>query len=158
MPRRARSHTLRLWKVWPCTGDRALGLTSLRCTTRVIAGKWRVYILKCGSDPPNAGHLRDMLHNYIHVQCMYIHVYTGVCILHVHHVLILTGTKNVARELKKVSVGRATAKGKTWFPEISDNSMCNFLPVLHVYTCIINSGKSTITHLYWCMKMVTQMN
>ena len=65
MPRRARSHTLRLWKVWPpCKGDRALGLTgtsataSLRGTTRVIAGQWWVYILKCGSDPPNAGHLR----------------------------------------------------------------------------------------------------
>ena len=44
------------------TGDRALALTtaSLRGTTRGIAGQWRVYILKCGSDPPNAGHLRAM--------------------------------------------------------------------------------------------------
>ena len=68
--RRTQSHTLRLWKVWPCTGDRALALTtaSLRGTTRGIAGQWRVYILKCGSDPPNAGHLRAM-HNLYSLYC-----------------------------------------------------------------------------------------
>ena len=33
-----------------------------------------------------------------------------------------TGTKNVARELKKVSVGRVAAGGKTWFPELADKS------------------------------------
>ena len=51
MPRRTQSHTLHLWKVWPCTGDRAIALTtaSLRGTTRGITGQWRVYILKCGS-------------------------------------------------------------------------------------------------------------
>ena len=38
----------------------ALTTASLRGTTRGIAGQWWVYILKCGSDPPNAGHLRAM--------------------------------------------------------------------------------------------------
>ena len=43
----------------------ALTTASLRGTTRGIAGQWRVYILKCGSDPPNAGHLRAMIYMYV---------------------------------------------------------------------------------------------
>ena len=33
-----------------------------------------------------------------------------------------TGTKNVAREMKKVAVGKVSAMGKTWFPSLSDKS------------------------------------
>lgn len=30
------------------------------------------------------------------------------------------GTKNVGKEMKKVSQGRVRDRGKTWFPELSD--------------------------------------
>ena len=53
---------------------------SLRGTTRGIAGQWRVYILKFGSDPPNAGHLRaiyvlvsESAQNYSRVTHAHIH-------------------------------------------------------------------------------------
>ena len=36
---------------------------------------------------------------------------------------VCTGTKNVAKMLKKVSVGTVAQRGKTWFPELSDKSM-----------------------------------
>ena len=42
--------------------------------------------------------------------CRYIHVHVYTCI----------GTKNVARAMKKVSVGTVAARNKTWFPELSD--------------------------------------
>ena len=38
----------------------------------------------------------------------------------------LSGTKNVARELKKVTEGRVRDRNITWFPELSDkNSLIN---------------------------------
>ena len=43
-----------------------------------------------------------------------------------HNFRLYTGTKNVARELKKISVGRVAAKGKTWFPELAEKSMWYF--------------------------------
>ena len=32
----------------------------------------------------------------------------------------ITGTKNVAVQLKKIAVGRASLANKTWFPQLSD--------------------------------------
>ena len=49
------------------------------------------------------------------LMCRYIHV----------HVHVYTGTKNVARVMKKVSVGTVAARNKTWFPELSDKSKSN---------------------------------
>ena len=47
---------------------------SLCGTTRRIAGQWWVYMLKCGSDQPNAGHLRAM--NSAHVlQSSLVHIW-----------------------------------------------------------------------------------
>ena len=50
---------------------RAQEIARLRGTTRGIAGQWRIYILKFGSDPPNVGHLRAM--------CMYMYIHVYVC-------------------------------------------------------------------------------
>jgi hypothetical protein len=43
--------------------------------------------------------------------------------MHDSDTLFSEGTKNVARELK-VSVGRVAARGKTWFPALTDKRMC----------------------------------
>ena len=33
---------------------------------------------------------------------------------------IYTGTKNIAAQLKKITVGKASLANKTWFPQLSD--------------------------------------
>ena len=40
---------------------------------------------------------------------------------------IHAGTKNVAREMKKVAVGKVSMMGKTWFSELSDKSELNIM-------------------------------
>ena len=47
-----------------CTRDCALALTTAHMRYawhHSLAGLWRVYMLKCGFDPPNAGHLRAII-------------------------------------------------------------------------------------------------
>ena len=44
--------------------------------------------------------------------------------IHDSDTLFSERTKSVARELEKVSVGRVAARGRTWFPELTDKSMC----------------------------------
>ena len=34
------------------------------------------------------------------------------------------GTKNVAKEMKKICAGPVKARDKTWFAQLSDKSMC----------------------------------
>ena len=36
----------------------------------------------------------------------------------------LAGTKNVAKELKKICAGPVKARDKTWFAQLSDKGMC----------------------------------
>ena len=58
----------------------------------------------------------------------------------------------MAKILKKVCMGTVAQRGKTWFPELSDKSMLHGICV-HAISCECNyAGKSTKTHLYWCMK------
>ena len=41
--------------------------------------------------------------------------------MYVHHFIYLyTGTKGVAKQLKKVAVGAARSEGVTWFHQLSD--------------------------------------
>ena len=40
-----------------------------------------------------------------------------------HKSVDLLGTKNVAKQMNKVSCGTQKAAGKTWFPELSDKRM-----------------------------------
>lgn len=35
----------------------------------------------------------------------------------------ISGTKNVGKEMKKITEGRARDRGKTWFPQLVDKSM-----------------------------------
>ena len=70
-------------------------------------------------------------------------MYTRIYYTHIH-----LGTKNVAKILKKVCVGTAAQRGKTWFPELADKS--KYLFTLALFKLVI--GKSTKTDIYWCMK------
>ena len=58
--------------------------------------------------------------------------------------------------LKKVSVGTVAARGKTWFPELSDKSiyvMAHYMCIyMYEYVHLCALGRSTKTHLYWCME------
>ena len=38
-----------------------------------------------------------------------------------------SGTKNVAKSLKKITEGRVRDKGVTWFPELVDKRKCLFI-------------------------------
>ena len=61
------------------------------------------------------------------------------------------GTKNVAKELKKVSTGLVSMRNKKWFPQLADKR--TVFPL--VFFTLINAlslGRSTKIHLYWCMK------
>ena len=67
--------------------------------------------------------------------------------MHVH-----VGTKNVAKEMAKISQGKVKDKGKTWFPELVDKRTqfyCDIIMYMYIVPII---GKSIKTHLYWAMK------
>ena len=70
-------------------------------------------------------------------------MYTTIYYSHIH-----LRTKNVAKILKKVCVGTVAQGGKTWFPELADKN--KYLFTLALFKLV--TGKSTNTHLYWCMK------
>ena len=64
----------------------------------------------------------------------------------------LKGTKNVAKELEKITKGPVKTRGVTWFPELADKSeiICLLLQHYNMYMCV--SEHSIKIHLYWCMK------
>ena len=70
-----------------------------------------------------------MAHVYNMQSCLQIndiYTYTYTC----------TGTKNIARVMKKVSVGTVAARNKTWFPELSDKSKsntCRYYVIMYMY-------------------------
>ena len=62
---------------------------------------------------------------YVCTNYMYIVVYT-----YTYNNCYGTGTKNVAKEMKKITEGWVKERGKNWFPELADKSndnMCNFM-------------------------------
>ena len=77
---------------------------------------------------------------------MVIIVLEKVYILYTH-----TGTKNVAKQMTKISQGRVRDKRVTWFPELADKSMFMWEDVL-ISISLHAIGKSIKTHLYWCMR------
>ena len=86
--------------------------------------------------------------------------------MHVYKVYIATHLHRhqecIARELKKVSVGRVKDERRTWFPELADKSkwiMYIHVPCVHTATCdafaspfCFHFREEHKTHLYWCMK------
>ena len=64
------------------------------------------------------------------------------------------GTKNVAKQMKKIAQGARKWEGNKWFDELSDKCMfilfCVYSYSVNCCT-VFNSGKSTKTHLYWSM-------
>ena len=48
------------------------------------------------------------------------------------------GTKNVARELKKVCQGTARTEGKTWFRQLNDKSELRVCVHVHFSVCLIH--------------------
>lgn len=84
---------------------------------------------------------RGMVLNYISIL---------VCL----YVLNSVGTKNVSKEMQKISEGRVKDRGVTWFPELVDKRKDCF--TLNIGTCtdryVPLLGKSVKTHLYWAMK------
>ena len=69
------------------------------------------------------------------------------------------GTKNVAKEIKSISEGRKRDKGISWFPELSDKSMCEKKTTLIscsivfiLFYFFFFSGRSIKIHLYWAMQ------
>ena len=69
------------------------------------------------------------------------------------HLLTLLGTKNVAKGMRKITVGPKKSEGKTWFSQLSDKSK-----LLYMFTqndhinFLLDVGKSVKTSLYWAMK------
>ena len=71
-----------------------------------------------------------------------------ILIVFILHVYLFQGTKNVAKEMSKITKGPVKTRGITWFPELADkskiiiivyiimSSMCNTIK-------FINSGRST---------------
>lgn len=91
-----------------------------------------------------------------HGEAMCMHVQSDFISL----LTCIPGTKNVAKELKKIAQGANKWEGVNWFRELSDKRKCMNLHVcgvyghVHVYTCECEpcAGRSTKVHLYWAMK------
>ena len=77
------------------------------------------------------------------------YMYMYICILCVQ--LFHLGTKNVAKQMLKISQGRVRDRGVTWFPELVDKSKYIFVSCTHLHGVLL-LGKSVKTHLYWAMK------
>ena len=58
------------------------------------------------------------------------------------------GTKNVWKQMLKITQGRVRDRGVTWFPELVDKSTCVYMEC----SFVTQLGKSIKTHLYWAMK------
>ena len=53
--------------------------------------------------------------------------YLNVCGCSCASMCMYIGTKNVGKEMKKVSQGLKRNRGKTWFPELSDKRKSSLL-------------------------------
>ena len=63
----------------------------------------------------------DTWHGTVTCVCVAMLVPT-TCILYTHNNSFGTGTKNVAKEMKKITEGRVKERGKKWFPDLADKS------------------------------------
>ena len=63
-----------------------------------------------------------------------------------------TETKNVAKQMAKISQGRVRDKRVTWFPELADKSMFMCEDDVLISISLHAIGKNIKTHLYWCMR------
>ena len=65
------------------------------------------------------------------------------------------GTKNVAKEIKKITMGPNKSDGIKWWRELAYKRWCTN-NVMYMYVCNnkinVNAGRSTKTHLYWSMR------
>ena len=52
-------------------------------------------------------------------------------------IIFAIGTKNVARELRKIAEGRVKDQNLTWFPELADKSMTIHPFILPIVTIVI---------------------
>ena len=67
--------------------------------------------------------------------------------------LFLIGTKNVDKQMKKITEGKVRDRGVTWFPQLVDKSEYAYRPHVNVFCAIsYEPGKSIKLHLYWAMK------
>ena len=64
---------------------------------------------------------------------------------------ICLGTKNVAKQMLKMTQGRVRDREVTWFPELVDKDEYSILHVCAMYMCSILESVS-MTHPYWTMK------
>ena len=75
---------------------------------------------------------------------LYTHKYNSISWR--SHIQYLIGTKNVAKQVFKVSQGRVRDKGVTWFPELVDKRT---LVYMYYYTCTHNYVHVCVS-LYVC--------
>ena len=73
------------------------------------------YVVKDWSTPMTHGMVLIELHACILSQYAYIDAF-----IYVHVLTACVGTKNVAKEVKKISEGRVRDRGVTWFPELAN--------------------------------------
>ena len=68
--------------------------------------------------------------------------------------LLILGTKNAAKQLKKITEGANKWEGVNWWRELADKRRCKFVDVYTflAFRITYNIGKSTKVHLYWSMK------
>ena len=72
-----------------------------------------------------------------------------VCCIIFTHIL---GTKNVSKEIKKVTQGLVRDRGKVWFPELSDKCKNLLIKLSCTLVRCALIGRSIKIHLYWAMK------
>ena len=61
------------------------------------------------------------------------------------------GTKNVAKEMRKICAGTVRNRDKTWFSELSDKGECVVI-WKYKFTAFCHLARTTNVHLYWCMR------
>ena len=65
-----------------------------------------------------------LLNSYDTWHGKFIHCYICTNILCYSQESYFVGTKNVAKELSKITKGLVKERGKKWHPELSDKGMC----------------------------------
>ena len=75
-----------------------------------------------------------------------------LCVLVSTNCICTIGTKNVGKEMKKISKGRVRDRDKTWFSQLADKRELIRYGVLLLELFIIHVAKSIKLHLYWSMK------
>ena len=57
-----------------------------------------------------------------------------------NNLFCVSGTKNVAKQMKKISCGTQETEGKSWFPELSDKCKIHFiLSMTFVAICCVHT-------------------